>query len=247
MAGSVAPSQRKIEMNDSRLQHLIRFYSILDALEAEIGTARTLADCHGRMAWPKRGVYFFREFGETRSDTGTGLRVVRVGTHGLTETGDTTLWSRLSTHKGQLVSGGGNHRGSIFRLIVGTALIHRDTHTVPTWGKGNSAARDIRACELVLERAVSQVIRSMSFVWLAVVDEPGPGSMRGRIERNSIALLSNFNKSTLDQPSPQWLGHFCDRDRVRASGLWNQNHVDEEYDPGFLDQMEQCLTVMAGR
>ena len=234
-------------MTDARQQHLIRFYSILDVLESEIGGKRKLADCHGRMEWPRRGVYFFREAGEARSDTGTGPRVVRVGTHALKEGGDATLWSRLCTHKGQSKNGGGNHRGSIFRDIVGTSLMRRDSHTSPTWGRGNSASKDVRVSELVLERAVSQVIRNMPFVWLTVVDEPGPGSMRGRIERNAIALLSNFNKSPLGQPSSQWLGHFCDRDRVRASGLWNQNHVDEEYDPGFLDQMEHCLREMAGR
>jgi hypothetical protein len=65
--------------------------------------------------------------------------------------------------------------------------------------------------------------------------------MRGKIERNTIALLSNFNKSPLDPPSPDWLGRHCNRDRdcVRASGLWNQNHVHESYDPEFLDDLER--------
>ncbi|HVZ83270.1 MAG TPA: hypothetical protein VG893_06305 [Terracidiphilus sp.] len=234
-------------MIDERRRDILRFYSILDNLETMIGGARKLADCDGRMGWPRRGVYFFREPGEIRSDTGVGPRVVRVGTHALTETGDTSLWSRLCTHKGQTKSGGGNHRGSIFRLIVGTALIRRDSHTFSTWGKGNSAAGEVRASEIELECAVSQVIRDMPFLWLAVMDEPGPRSVRGRIERNSIALLSNFNKTPLDPPSANWLGLHCDRDRVRLSGLWNQNHVDEDYDPGFLDQMEQYLDAMAER
>jgi hypothetical protein len=74
--------------------------------------------------------------------------VVRVGTHALKAGGSTTLWGRLSTHRGQLRSGGGNHRGSIFRLIVGTALIARDGHKFPTWGEGSSAAKDIKVGEL---------------------------------------------------------------------------------------------------
>ena len=41
------------------------------------------------MKWPARGVYFFREAGESRSDTGEGLRVVRVGTHALKAGGST--------------------------------------------------------------------------------------------------------------------------------------------------------------
>jgi hypothetical protein len=180
-------------MSHGRLQHLLRFYSILDSLEKKLAGARTLADFRGRMDWPARGVYFFREADENRSDTGTGPRIVRVGTHALKAGGSTTLWRRLSTHRGQMRSGGGNHRGSIFRLIVGTALIDRDGNKFPTWGEGSSAAKDIRTGELELECAVSQVIRSMPFLWVAIGYEPGPESMRGKIERNSIALLSNFS------------------------------------------------------
>jgi hypothetical protein len=43
-----------------------------------------LADCHGRMPWPRRGVYFFMEEGENGTDSGEGLRIVRVGAHALT-------------------------------------------------------------------------------------------------------------------------------------------------------------------
>jgi hypothetical protein len=231
-------------MRDERLQHLVRFYSILGDLERNIGGARTLADCRGRMAWPARGVYFFREAGEIRSDSGEGPRIVRVGTHALKASGKTSLWKRLSQHRGQLRSGGGNHRGSIFRLIVGTALIKRDAHDFSTWGEGNNASKDIRAAEILMERTVSEVIREMPFLWLAIDDEPGPGSMRGRIERNAITLLSNFDKDSLDSPSLEWLGHYCDRDRVRASGLWNQNHVDEQYDHSFLDDFENLVAQM---
>ena len=74
-----------------RLSDLVRFYSIVDRLEVKIGGARKLTDCSGRMSWPKRGVYFFRETGENRTDTGEGPRVVRVGTHALTPGAGTNL------------------------------------------------------------------------------------------------------------------------------------------------------------
>jgi hypothetical protein len=81
-------------------------------------------------------------------------------------------------------------------------------------------------------------VRRMPFLCLPVGDVAGPQSDRGVIERNAIALLSNYGKAVIDPPSPDWLGRHCDRERVRISGLWNNNHVDEAYDPGFLDLME---------
>jgi hypothetical protein len=60
-------------MSDRRRQDFIGFYSILNQLETTIDGARALADCRGRMKWPARGVYFFREAGENRSDTGEGF------------------------------------------------------------------------------------------------------------------------------------------------------------------------------
>lgn len=202
---------------------------------------RTLAECSGRMNWPERGVYFFREIGENRTNTGNGSRIVRVGTHALKINGKTRLWGRLSQHKGQASTGGGNHRGSIFRLIVGAALIMRHRYNFPTWGDGGTAKSEIRATEHQLECEVSVIIGVMPFIWLPIEDVPSPESARGYIERNSIALLSNYNKASLDPPSKIWLGHDSDRERVRNSGLWNQNHVDETYDPTFLIKLEQLV------
>lgn len=221
-----------------RLDDLRRFYGILGRVEAKNGT-RYLSACDGRMAWPRRGVYFFMEPGENRSDSGEGRRIVRVGTHALTATSRTTLWNRLSQHKGQDKSGGGNHRGSIFRLLVGSTLIDA-MNPCATWGQKSSAPRNIRKAEEALERKVSTIIGAMPFLWLAVDDEPGPQSVRGRIERNAIALLSNLDKSALDPASAQWRGRACVRGGalVRDSGLWNQRHVNEDYDPSFLDVME---------
>jgi hypothetical protein len=226
-----------------RLDHLVRFYGLLEALERRIGGRRVLADCHGRMLWPQRGIYFFMEEGEHRTDTGDGLRIVRVGTHALTPKSQTTLWNRLSQHKGQQASGGGNHRGSIFRLLVGSALLKPSGITCPTWGVGNSASRAVRVTEQAVEREVSRIIGAMPFLWLPVGDPPGSNSLRGYIERNSIALLSNLDKPPLDPASTDWRGRRCDRGRARArdSGLWNQNHVDGTYDPCFLDMLERLV------
>lgn len=225
-------------MASSRLQHLSRFYGLLDELEVRLGGVRRLRDCSSRMSWPRRGVCFFREPGETRTNSGTGSRIVHVGTHALTAGSRAKFWDRLKQHRGSVRSGAGNHRSSIFRLIVGTALVERDGLECPTWDTCRGGAPpEVRESELELEQAVSNVIGAMPFLWLAIEDEAGPASLRGYIKQNSIALLSNHGKQPIDSPSRSWLGRHCDREKVRDAGLWNSNHVDERYEPAFIDTL----------
>ena len=121
-----------------RREHLDHFYELLGELEGGLG-------------WPKRGVYFFFEPGELRED-GRTPRGDRVGTHGLKAGSRSTLWGRLRQHRGSLggeLAGGGNHRGSVFRLHVGSALLRREglESRYPTWGVGSLASRIVRAHE----------------------------------------------------------------------------------------------------
>jgi len=81
----------------------------------------------------------------------------------------------------------------------------------------------------------------MPFLWLAAEDDPGPESLRGYIERNAIALLSNYERAPLDPPSEGWLGQYCNREKIQKSGLWNSNHVDEKYNPAFLEILERFV------
>jgi hypothetical protein len=98
--------------------------------------------------------------------------------------------------------------------------------------------------EVTLEQKVSGVLGAMQFLCLSVSDAAGPDSLRGYIERNAIALLSNFGRDPLDPPSSGWLGHHCDRERVRQSGLWNSNHVHEGHDGGFLQALKRAILAM---
>jgi len=85
----------------------------------------------------------------------------------------TKLWKRLSQHQGTIRGenpGGGNHRSSVFREHIGTALINRDNwpeEISGNWG-GSSAPKEIKVCEWPLERKVSEHIRSMPFIWLEI-------------------------------------------------------------------------------
>lgn len=222
-----------------RTADLNRFYRLLQRLAAKTGGGVRLADATGRQSWPERGVYFFFEDGEGREPGPP--RVVRVGTHALASGSRSTLWGRLSQHRGKAGDRTGNHRGSIFRDLVGQAIMARDRQMVPSWGNGNSADRGVRDAEAHLERLVSAHIGAMKVLCLEVDDDPSPASLRGMIERNAIALLSNYSRPAIDPPSSCWLGNLSGREKVRRSGLWNNRHVDESYDPSFLDTLERLI------
>jgi hypothetical protein len=238
----------------SRLADLERFYDLLDQLRQQLGGLRTLATLSGHRDWPDRGLYLFFEATEVREESGSGPRVVRVGTHALGSGSRSTLRQRLGQHRGQ-VAGGGNHRGSIFRLLIGQALMARGIiEPCASWGikgdAGKAAAvlkinrADIVVAEAAPERAVTSYISAMPFLWICIDDAPGSSSLRGVIERNSIALLSNHSHSPIDPPSSNWLGYSSDRELVRSSGLWNQRHVEQDYDPKFLGALQELIHRM---
>jgi hypothetical protein len=238
-------------MSTQRRDELDEFYVLLGRLEQRCGETAQLVDCTGRMQWPQRGVYFFFETGEVRDD-GVTPRVVRVGTHGLRPS-RSTLWGRLSQHRGNVggsMPGGGNHRGSVFRLHVGNALLASGDWSDAiraTWSIGSNAPRETREREHPLEVAVSDHIGRMPFLWLAVEDAPGPESHRGVIERGAIGLLSNFNRPALDPPSSAWLGRHARRDAIGASGLWNVNHVRDKPTPELLPLIDTYLSSQEPR
>ena len=231
----------------TRLRDLDAFYDLLHELRDRLGGYRYLRDCQGHTGWPERGVYFFFAAGEKRS-VGGELRVVRVGTHAITNGSRTTLWMRLSQHKGYSrgrYSEGGNHRGSIFRHHVGAACLRSGAYgraVEDVWPAPNGTPA-IRAAEHLLELDVSREIRNMPFLWLAVPDHAGRDSRRRLIEANAIALLSNI-RAVADAPSPAWLGRNASDPSIRSSGLWNVRHVSDAYDPNFLNVMRNHVRAI---
>ena len=178
-----------------------RFYNLLARLEERVGGKRRLSDCHRNMGWPRRGVYFFFEETETRSNPNGGLRVVRVGTHAVTAKSKSQLLNRLYEHK----QDGGR---SVFRDHVNRALRKR-----PSNGREHNHTR-----------CISTYIGQMPFLWINV-DGDDSHNLRKRIERNAIALLSDFNGKATDEQSRQWLGNCSDNEAVNLSGLWNVQHT----------------------
>jgi hypothetical protein len=229
-------------VTDTRAGDIGSFYALLDRLGDLIGGPRRLRDCTASSGWPAGGVYYFFEDGERRDDG--SMRVVRVGTHALTAASRTTLWTRLAQHRGTVAGakpGGGNHRGSIFRHHVGSALLASgewDPAIKASWTRPHPT-RAAREAEHPLERAVSEHIGAMPLLWLPVLDREG----RGMVERLSIALLS-VRTGGRDMPSAGWLGRFAEAEKIRSSGLWNVNHVDDRYDPGDIDELARLIDAV---
>jgi hypothetical protein len=240
--------QRLRELNSevSLRQQAIRFSRLLHRLWLAQSGGRTIRDTNGKQTWPAKGLYFILE--PTHAISGSRMpRIVRVGTHAVSAGSKTSLWDRLSTHRGT-GNGGGSHRSSIFRLHVGRALVKQDPSRAwpATWSKGQSAPAAIRSGEEQLERLVSEVIGEMNLLWLNIDDEAGPASERGYLERNAIGLLSRIG---LLNPSTRstWLGRLSPDWRIAASGLWNLNHVFMKPDDDFLDRLEVAIDNTIGR
>jgi len=230
----------------SRLEDIKMFYALMDELAERVGGCRRLAYCTGKDGWPERGVYFFFEDGEFRTDSGDGHRVVRIGTHCVSEGSKTKLWNRLSQHRGTQ-SGGGNHRGSVFRRLAGDALsrMYPDLQ-VASWLDRDAPRSSVKETEHLLECKVSAYIGNMPFLWIAIDDPASKRSRRAHIERNAIGLLSNYGKSaSVDPHSKCWLGLHSSCEEVRASGLWNSDYVGDDYDPDFLNELKHFISRTA--
>jgi len=230
-----------------RLENIKIFYDLLDSFKIKQGGFFKLSESMKNNTIPHRDVYFFFDESEPRSDSGCGPRVVRVGTHGLTVGSKSSLRGRLAQHRGTVGTGSGNHRGSIFRLLVGQALISKEDLDVPTWGLKNDAGKAsretgisldaLRSAETPVEIRVSSIIKKFPFVLVDIPDEPSPNSFRSYIEKSSIALLSNFERNPIDLPSSNWLGLYSNREKVSRSGLWNSDYVDKTFDNMFLNEL----------
>jgi hypothetical protein len=143
-------------------------------------------------------------------------RVVPVGTHALTSTSRTSSWQRLSQHRAAPTHGGGNHRASIFRLLVGEALTCRDGLSVPTWGCGSTASRaargrglttsDVLNAERELEVAVSRYLGALGLLCMPVEEADGTARAPSSSETRS-PWLAGTDRHRRARTSPSWLGY----------------------------------------
>ncbi|WP_134089059.1 hypothetical protein [Olivibacter sp. XZL3] len=212
-------------MMTNRQSNIDTFYNLLNQVLMKFPkqTLDKLSSKH----LPKKGVYFFFEDGETRDDASTP-RVVRIGTHAAIANSNATLHKRLYNHKGYR-DFTGNHRGSVFRKLVGYSLAEKFGLVYLHWGdRSKKNDRGVKDVEKAMEVLVSKYLHAMTFTVLEVDGPSSKDNDRAIIEQNTIALLSNFNRYPIDKCSPTWLG-LCSRDeKVIKSGLWNSDYVERD-------------------
>jgi hypothetical protein len=179
---------------------------------------------------PTRGVYIILDRREPNF-LGVQPRIVRIGTHAVSRGSKATLRGRLRNHLGP-ANEIGNHRGSIFRLHIGRAMLDagEGRHRLPSWGEGQDAGAHIRAAESDHELAVSRYLQELEVALIAINDEAAKSSLRASVEAQLIALCSEGLR-TIDCPTPDWLGLKSPVASIRKSGLWNIRGVGEKYDP----------------
>lgn len=227
-----------------RINDINTFYTLLQEIEIKF-PRRSLGDLLNlKNKIPKQGVYFFFDQIETRENS-NDLRVVRVGTHAAQANSKATIKQRLSQHKGpeKLF---GSHRASVFRELVGYALINRDNLPKNKWGvreeKSNKIVLD---SEKELEQNVSLYLRDLRFTILEIEGEASKNNDRAYIERNTIALLSNYCRPKIDPPSTNWLGSLTQKEKIVESGLWNSNYVDiSNVDADYFKKMRYYIDKM---
>lgn len=181
---------------------------------------------------PPNGIYFLYEAGESCTIGGTDLpRITRVGTH----VGQANLPDRLAQHymlDDRRMDFGINHPKpadrSIFRKNVGRALLNQTSDPyLATWNldftkkTNRSRYADIRKIdkERAVEGAISAYIRSSISFRFMVVDRLED---RRRLEGRCIGALAYHPTC---RPTSRWLGNDSPLLKIRASGLWQVQHL----------------------
>lgn len=221
----------------ARIRDLTRLYDLIGRVREDGRTFR-LRDL-GAQNLPLRGVYVFLDPAEFNF-RGTGPRIVRIGTHAVSLGSKSTLKTRLRNHLG-LGNGSGSHRGSIFRLHVGRAMLEVGyAAPVPSWGIGQDASEEVRATEQDLEKEVSKYLANLEVFIVPIDDPPSKNSQRARVETQLIALCTE-NFVQIDKPGNDWLGLHSPMAPIASSGLWNLRDTGAQYRPAEAGSVTSIL------
>jgi len=195
---------------------------------------------------PKKGIYIMFEKGEKAHSAD---RIVRIGTH-TGEKEKNPLAKRLKEH----ISPNGR---SVFRRKAGSAIINKNRIEGSTfwseedlldwgkpWKKGGFRQRErfIKRGRSIqfeeVDKLVSKYVReNISFVCIEIEDKQS----RKLFEARLISTVSNCPEC---QMSEHWLGNFSTKEKVRKSGLWQEDELwkDNLTDAEFAE-LEQIIEV----
>lgn len=177
---------------------------------------------------PLNGIYVLFEEGELAHG---GDRIVRIGTH----TGNNRLRSRLKEHFIKE-----NKDRSIFRKNIGRALLNmRKDSYIGGWELDLTTRKNKdkyfklvdQAYQSKIENEVTKIIqKKFSFAVLEESDKKNRLLLKSRI-------VSEVSKCAECKASPNWIGKHSTKDKIRESGLWQENEL---YKKGFTqDEFEQ--------
>jgi hypothetical protein len=167
---------------------------------------------------PANGIYIVFEKGEKAHGTD---RIVGVGTH----TGEGNLSQRLNEHL--YIP---NKDRSILRKHIGRCLLAAENNPLlEQWNKDTTSKAmrekhgkdiDTNAIAEIESRVSTYIANSFSFTVIAVA------SKKDRLALKS-GLLSTIASCADCKPSAQWLGLHHPNAKIRDTGLWNIQHVDD--------------------
>ncbi|MGL4987545.1 MAG: hypothetical protein ACRC5H_10485 [Treponemataceae bacterium] len=168
---------------------------------------------------PNNGIYIIFEKGET---FGEFDRIVRVGTH----TGENQLYSRLLQHFVKE-----NKNRSIFRKNIGRCFLNRlQDPYLKLWDLDTTSKADkdnnLKLLDLDYEKEIEQKIttyiqENLSFCVFQVETKAQRLFWESKI-------VSTLAKSKELKPSIDWLGNYSTKEKIRESGLWQVNELNNE-------------------
>ena len=182
----------------------------------------------------KEGIYFFYELGEVQSHAVPEQRIVRIGTHRKT----TTVESRMSDHLpegNRLIAFDADKPKpsdrSIFRKNIGRVILYQDNDDYRSiWDKDFTliknrdewgSFRNIEK-EQELEHQITQIIRSRFSFRFIIVES---AERRKELEKRLIGTVAECRGCG---PSDGWLGNSSPIEKIRASGLWQVQHLNSD-------------------
>lgn len=168
---------------------------------------------------PRNGIYIIFENGEKYNDLD---RIVRVGTH----TGHNQLFSRLKQHFVKE-----NKNRSIFRKNIGRCLLNKvNSPYLPLWElditSREEKERNLKLLDLEFEKQIEKQITNyiqtnLSFCVFEIATK------EQRIFWES-KIVSTLAKSIFFRPSEKWLGNYSSKEKIKSSGLWQVNELNND-------------------